>query len=157
MQTRTQPALDPPFATLDRYYRAIDRWDLDELVDCFSRDTIYGHPGVMKWDPKLTQPFVRGRDTVKTYLMEERKQQDSKHWITGTGTLTLATDLDFLERGVYYFAAVTARTNNLIASVCVLFQVDAENRISRYAPHVGSPYYNLPTSRDHIAKFTPLM
>jgi len=157
MDTQKRQELEPPFAMLDRYYRALDRWDLADLIDCFSDDATYGHPFVKNWRPELKEPFVRGRDTIRRFLIEARKPQDSTHRITGVGKLSLVADTEFLERGDYYFASVTGRTANLLASCCALFQVDGENRIQRYAPHMGSPYYNLPTSQDYIAKYTPLM
>ena len=149
--------LDKPFATLDRYYRALDGWDLTTLGDCFAVDALYGHPGVKNWQPDANEPYVRGRETIKKYLQEARKQQDSTHRITGVGKLALVTETEFLNPGEYYFASVTGRTANLLASCCALFQVDAENRIQKYAPHMGSPFYNLPTSREYLDKFTPWM
>ncbi len=46
-----------------RYYRLVDRRDIDGLVSLFSPDAVYARPGY---------PALRGRDQIRAFYQEER-------------------------------------------------------------------------------------
>jgi ketosteroid isomerase-like protein len=148
-------ALEPPFLTLARYFSSLDRFDVDGVVACFTDDVVFGHPQVKYWKPESPRPLLYGRDAVRAFMLEYRKKQDSHHRLTGFGRGVAATGSEFVDGGDFFFATVTGRNGDHLAAVCVVFEVDSEALIKRYAPHTAPPSYNLQTSTDYISQYSP--
>jgi hypothetical protein len=147
--------LAPPFVTLARYFAALDRFDVEAIVECFSENARYGHPQVKDWQPELSTPVLHGRAAIRRFMLEYRKKQDSHHRLTGFGCGAPATGTEFVDGGNFYFATVTGRNGGYLAAVCITFEVDSQNLITRYSPHTAPPAYNLQTSANYIAQYAP--
>jgi hypothetical protein len=146
---------DPGLLVISRYLSAMDRFEIDEILACFSEDVEYGHPSVTAFDPSATKPCLIGREQLEKFL-DFRGKQDSEHVITAfaRGEMVPGPQPD-LQPGSYCFAAGTARIGDHLISFCTPFQLDDENRISRYAPHVASPHYNLQITEAYASRYVP--
>jgi hypothetical protein len=78
--------MDPALSTLLRYFEAVEQFDLDSLVQCFTEDGIYHHPSYRGFpgheddDPDGWHQAV-GRSELKD-LFQMRGRQDAKHHVT---------------------------------------------------------------------------
>jgi hypothetical protein len=147
--------VDPGLEVISRYLAAMDRFDIDEILDCFSADVEYGHPRVSEFDPSAANGILIGREKLRAFL-EYRGQEDSKHHVTAFARGEMVPGpLGDLRGGTYCFAAGTGRNLDRLVSFCTIFPLDDDNRIRRYSPHVASPYYNLQISNDYASRYVP--
>ena len=152
MSTQKGERLPPHFAMVKRYFEALDRFDVDSVVDCFSENVVFGHPQIKDWKPGVS--VLHGRQAIRDFMIEYRKKQDSHHRLTGFGEGVPFTGEKFVDGGPFYFVTVTGRNSDYLASVCIVFEVDEDGRISRYSPHVAPAAYNLQTSESYIWQYT---
>jgi hypothetical protein len=140
--------------TLVRYFKALDNFDIDVLIDTLNEEVDFGHPQVPDWQPDAAIPRLRGRENVRRFMLEFRKKQDSEHRLTGFARGSIVTGPN-VEGSDFYIGAVTGRNGVYITSCLIIFETDDEHRISRYSPHVAPPSYNHQTPLDYLMRFTP--
>ena len=112
-----------------RYFRAIDDFNLDELMDCFAAEAEYAHP--------LLKAPARGRDELRRFF-EARGRQEVRHVVTQYGAVT-----DGGPEPTYFAECLVQGTVEGVlsrpqgwGSFVVLFQVDGDGRIARYTPYL---------------------
>lgn len=147
--------VDPGLEVITRYLAAMDRFDVEEILDCFSEDVQYGHPRVVEMEPSATRPYLVGRDQLRKFL-EYRGKEDSTHYVTAfaRGEVNPGPETGESE-GSYCFAAGTGRNQDQLVSFCTVYQLDEDGRIQRYSPHVATPYFNLQVTDEYTSRYTP--
>jgi hypothetical protein len=155
MAQQAPTIVDPGLEVISRYLAAMDRFDVEAILDCFSAEVEYGHPRVTEFDPSLTKPILVGRERLGQFLTF-RGKENSEHHVTAFARGGMVPGpLADLRHGSYCFAAGTGRNGDQLVSFCTIFQLDDDNRICRYAPHVASPYYNLQITDEYASSYVP--
>jgi ketosteroid isomerase-like protein len=87
-----KPDADQVRRTAERYFAALQRFDLDEVTTCFTPDVFYSHP---PYDPsRVLREEVRGRENLAEMLRTKRGDRPIVQVITAC---VVHEDLCFLE------------------------------------------------------------
>jgi ketosteroid isomerase-like protein len=121
----TRPA--DPATTLRRYLEALDRFDVETVLDCFTEDVFYSHPGNEPTGGSKRME-VRGRDSLRQFL-HDRGPRPIRHQITKAAAQDATV---FVAGGVDLDGAP-------MASFISLAELDESGRIRRYETYASLP------------------
>lgn len=136
----TETTLDPALVTLLRYYDALERWDFEQGLSCFSDPCEYRHPPFAyggsddtEWTEASTGfVLARTRDELRGIweAMRAAGLVDPHFEITG-----------FARNGDVCFCEGFGGTseNPRTASWVAIFTVDDDHRITKYLPYRNVP------------------
>jgi len=124
--------VDPALANLLRYFDALDRFDIDGCLACFTDGVIYHHPPYGNLIPERKGDgwhMASGQAELRK-LLEFRGPQPEKHYVTAFARDgNTCFNEGFAER----------QENRNAASWLTIFKVDGRGLISEYHPYSCVP------------------
>ncbi|GAB76864.1 Ketosteroid isomerase-related protein [Austwickia chelonae] len=106
--------------TVQRYYEALDRDDLDAVLECFSGDVLYRRPGY---------PVMTGSEQLRAYYSDERRLARGRHSVRNL----LVDGQQVAVQGTY--EGELREGDRTVVDFAAFFVVDGNDRICEHATY----------------------
>ncbi|WP_240322715.1 nuclear transport factor 2 family protein [Austwickia chelonae] len=106
--------------TVQRYYDALDRDDLEAVLECFSGDVLYRRPGY---------PVMTGSEQLRAYYSEERRLARGRHSVRNL----LVDGQQVAAQGTY--EGELREGDRMTVDFAAFFVIDGNDRICEHATY----------------------